>query len=94
MAANISDAAVNEVVGNFCRSDGGCLRSILWDLDSSGRRPSSILPPEKYDAQRDQAKGNTAESKAMLLPLLCQEACNLLIGECRKAVRTGREASS
>jgi sirohydrochlorin cobaltochelatase len=90
VAANISDAEVNDVVGGFCRSDGGCLRTILWNLDRSGKRPSALLPPEKYDAQYDQAKGSTAQAKAMFLPLLCQEACNLLIGECRKAARSGR----
>jgi hypothetical protein len=94
VAANISDAAVNEVVGGFCRSDEGCLRTILWDLDSSGKNPSTILPPAKYEAQRVQAQGKAhGESKPTPLPLLCQEACTLLIGECRKAALSVREVS-
>src|ERR1700736_1494319 len=33
VAAKISDEQVDDVVGNFCRSDGGCLRTILWKRD-------------------------------------------------------------
>jgi sirohydrochlorin cobaltochelatase len=93
VAANISNSGVTDVVGGFCRSDGGCLRTILWALDGSGEKPSTLLPPEKYDPDYDQAKGTPTESKGALLPLLCQEACNLLIAECRKVVRSGREVS-
>ena len=36
------------------------------------KEPSSILPPEKYDAQHDQAKGSTAriegDASAIALP--------------------------
>ena len=82
IAATISDDRLDEVVGNFCRSDGGCLRTILWKRDERGTIPSTILPPAKFDPNYDQrGKGETA------IPLLCQEACNLLVNECRKAVR-------
>ncbi len=76
IAAKISDDEIDEVVGNFCRSDGGCLRKILWRRDASGTIPSTKLPAEKYAAELDGA-----------IPLLCQEACNLLVNECRKAVK-------
>ena len=92
VAASITDDSISDVVGRFCRSDGGCLRTILWDLNSSGEKPSVALPPEKYDPKHDQAQGRGGESLARpFLPLLCQEACNLLISECRKVVRSGRE---
>ena len=82
VAASISDEQIDDVVGEFCKSDGGCLRTILWKRDSTGRFPSTKLPPEKFDANYDQA-GRSAE----MIPLFCQEACNLLVNECRKAVK-------
>lgn len=82
VAAKISDQEIDRVVGNFCRSDGGCLRTILWTRDQGGRQASARLPPQKYDPAADQTGG-----KAACVPLLCQEACNLLVNECRKAVK-------
>jgi sirohydrochlorin cobaltochelatase len=83
IAAKISDAQTDDLVGNFCRSDGGCLRTILWKRDNSGARPSTRLRPQKFDPEHDQTgHGQTA------IPLLCQEACNLLVGAARKVVKT------
>jgi sirohydrochlorin cobaltochelatase len=79
IAAKISDEQIDEVVGNFCRSDGGCLRTILWKRDARGAVPSTKLPPEKYDAR---------SATAATIPLLCQEACNLLVNACREAVKS------
>jgi sirohydrochlorin cobaltochelatase len=88
IAATIPDAKLDDVVGEFCRSDGGCLRTILWKRAESGAIPSTKLPPEKFDPSHDQATANSpALSDAVHLPLLCQEACNLLVAECRKAVK-------
>src|SRR5947199_7086170 len=33
IAAKISDEQIDNVVGNFCRSDSGCFRTILWKRD-------------------------------------------------------------
>lgn len=82
VAAGISDEQIDDLVGSFCKSDGGCLRTILWKRDATGRLPSTKLPREKYDATCDQA----ARGK-QTTPLLCQEACNLLVNECRKMVK-------
>ena len=82
VAAKISDEKVDDVVGNFCKSDGGCLRTILWRRDTHGAIPSRKLPPEKFDSMHDQTgRGENT------IPLLCQEACNLLVAECRKVVK-------
>jgi sirohydrochlorin cobaltochelatase len=82
VAAKISDEQIDDVVGNLCRSDGGCLRTILWKRDTRGTIPSTKLPPEKFDSGHDQTgRGQGA------VPLLCQEACNLLVAECRKAAK-------
>ena len=81
VAATISETQLDVVVANFCRSDGGCLRTILWKRDASGATASTKLPPEKFDPKREQ----TGAGKSCI-PLLCQEACNLLVAECRKIV--------
>jgi sirohydrochlorin cobaltochelatase len=82
VAAKISDQQIDDLVGGFCRSDGGCLRTILWKRDDEGRVPSTKLPPEKFDPAHDQiGKGEKC------IPLLCQEACNLLVAACREKVK-------
>ena len=85
IAAQIDDSAADELVGNFCRSDGGCLRTILWRRDAEGTVASSRLPDEKFDPIYDQTGGGRP-----VVPLLCQEACNLLVAEARKVVQAGR----
>ncbi len=86
VAAKISDEKINDLVGNFCRSNGGCLRTILWKRDERGAIPSTKLPPNKFDASHDQ----TGHGESVI-PLLCQEACNLLVAEARKIVKTESE---
>lgn len=84
-AAKISDEQANELIGNFCRSDGGCLRTILWQRDGDGRAPSTLLPAEKLDPQHDQ----TGRGE-QVIPLLCQEICNLLVAAAREIVKTAK----
>ena len=99
VAAKISDSQTDDVVADFCRSDGGCLRTILWKRDVDGAIASTKLPKEKFDPTCDQVQapsepGSSAFAKATAdkatpatVPLLCQEACNLLVAECRKVVK-------
>jgi sirohydrochlorin cobaltochelatase len=88
-AAKIGDEEVDTLVGSFCRSDGGCLRTILWKRDRNGTLASTLLPSEKFDRSHDQTGlGHSA------IPLLCQEACNLLVAEARKIVKCGPSADS
>ena len=35
VAAKISDSQIDDLVADFCRSNGGCLRTILWKRDAS-----------------------------------------------------------
>ena len=97
VAAKISDPQINDLVANFCRSDGGCLRTILWKRDRNGAIASMKLPKEKFDAACDQmmsgrshrsaGDARASRSEAATVPLLCQEVCNLLVAECRKVVK-------
>jgi sirohydrochlorin cobaltochelatase len=85
IAAQITEDEADELVGRFCRSDGGCLRTILWRRDEKGTMPSTKLPAEKFDPGVDQTGGSKPG-----VPLLCQEACNLLIAAAREEVQAGR----
>jgi len=81
-AMKIADEEADGVVADFCRSDGACLRTILWRRDAGGSPASTKLPREKFDPEVDQTgRGERA------LPMLCQEACNLLVAEARKVVK-------
>ncbi|HZE13636.1 MAG TPA: DR2241 family protein [Chthoniobacterales bacterium] len=85
VAAQINDEQANDLIGNFCRSDGGCLRTILWRRDGSETVPSTNLPLKKFDPSHDQTGLG-----APVIPLLCQEACNLLVAEARRVVQENR----
>jgi sirohydrochlorin cobaltochelatase len=103
VATKISDSQIDDLVADFCRSNGGCLRTILWQRDARGTVASTKLPKEKFDPEYDQASirpESSAYANATAdrptpttIPLLCQEACNLLIAECRKVVK-GESASN
>jgi sirohydrochlorin cobaltochelatase len=97
LAAKISDPQINDLVADFCRSDSGCLRTILWSRNQNGVIASTKLPTEKFDPAYDQVMAacscrpagdaRASHSEAATVPLLCQEACNLLVAECRKVVK-------
>ena len=87
VTGKITDDQINALVGRFCRSDGGCLRTILWKRDAAGAPASTRLPPEKFDPRHDQAGGEPDEVTKRFVPLLCQEACNLLVAEARAVVK-------
>jgi sirohydrochlorin cobaltochelatase len=96
VAAKISDSQIDDLVADFCRSNGGCLRTILWKRDARGTIASTKLQREKFDPSYDQATalnqpGSSSPATAATpatVPLLCQEACNLLVAECRKVVKS------
>ena len=97
VAAKISDPQINDLVADFCRSDSGCLRTILWKRDREGVIASTKLPKEKFDpvynqvraacSRRPEGDARASHSEAATVPLFCQEACNLLVAECRKVVK-------
>ena len=97
VAAKISDPQINDLVADFCRSDSGCLRTILWKRDRNGVIASTKLPKEKFEPVYDQVMAacsrrpagdaRASHSEAATVPLFCQEACNLLVAECRKMVK-------
>ncbi len=76
----ITPEQADQVVCMTCRSDTGCLRTILWKIDAD--RPISSLPPEKFDVSYDQLG-----EEHFTIPFLCAEACNLLVAGARTAVK-------
>ncbi len=72
----LTDEQAQRLIAKQCDSRAGCLKTILWRI-SEGVTVSS-LPPEKFRAEA---------TPADTLPLLCHEACNILIGAARKMVK-------
>ena len=89
VAAKISNAQIDDLIADFCRSNGGCLRTILWKRDQGGAVASAKLPKEKFDPAWDQVQSLSGPESTppATVPLLCQEACNLLVAACREVVR-------
>jgi sirohydrochlorin cobaltochelatase len=71
----ITDSQADSMIGSFCRTDGGCLKTILWQIGPG--RPVTSLPPEKREPADDGRR----------MPLLCAEACNLLVARAREVVK-------
>jgi len=65
-----------DLVGRCCNSQGGCLRTILWDLESGVPIPS--LPPEKLSLDA---------LPSDRIPLICRELCNLVVAAARPIAR-------
>jgi hypothetical protein len=100
VAAKISDSQVDRLVADFCRSNDGCLRTILWKRDQRGAIASTRLPKEKFNPTCDQVQAPVERGESALaetttdqtifatIPLLCQEPCNLLVAACRNVVKS------
>ncbi|MBV9997735.1 MAG: hypothetical protein JO015_01350 [Verrucomicrobia bacterium] len=76
----ITDEAADRMIGAFCRSDTGCLRTILWRIGAE--RPVTTLPAGKFDLRGDQLGRAGA-----CVPILCAEPCNLLVAQARAVVK-------
>ncbi len=93
----ITDEQAVALVGRFCRSDGGCARTILWRLaGGEDAPPLESLPGSKFDPACDQiaafSEKGQESATGKCFPMLCQEACNLLVAEARTVVKSARSA--
>jgi len=70
----LTDEQAQSLVASSCRCDGGCLKIILWRI--SEELPVSSLPAEKFAVRGENE-----------WPLLCHEACNILVAGARKVVK-------
>ena len=76
----LTDEQAQNLVKEDCRSDGRCLRTILWGIEEN--QPPDFLPASKTDPTVDQ----TGRRRAAL-PFLCMEACNLLVAAARTKMK-------
>jgi sirohydrochlorin cobaltochelatase len=84
-ARNISDAGAQQLVREVCGPAHQCAKRILWQLDDT-------TPLDDSEASRfNGIPGEVAETKA--IPLLCREACNHFVAECRKVSKAESDAA-
>jgi 4Fe-4S iron-sulfur cluster binding domain/DR2241 stabilising domain len=75
-ARNISDAGAQQLVQEVCGPAHQCAKWILWQLDAT-------TPLLDSEASRFRGiPGQLAVTEA--IPLVCREACNHFVAECRK----------
>ena len=70
----ITDEQAQGLIGRVCEPRTGCIKTIRWQIAPA--LPIRSLPAEKFQAP-----------EAGALPLLCHEACNLLVAAARKTVK-------
>ncbi len=83
-ARTISDAGAQKLVREICGPAHQCAKKILWQLDAE-------TPLEDSEASRFNGIPGDLPEKAAI-PLLCREACNHFVAECRKAAKAEHEA--
>jgi sirohydrochlorin cobaltochelatase len=76
----LTDHEADRLAGRFCRSNGGCLRTILWTIE--GKPPDGSLPETKFSITHDQLGKHES-----VIPFLCLEACNLFVAEARRTFK-------
>ncbi len=84
-ARSISDDGAQELVRRVCGPAHQCAKRILWQID-----PETSLADSEA-SRYNGIPGNLPENEA--IPLLCREACNHFVAECRKAAKAEFEAS-
>lgn len=85
-ARTISDAGAQRLVREVCGPAHQCAKKILWKIDAA-------TPLEDSEASRfNGIPGDIPESEA--IPLLCREACNHFVAECRKTAKAENDAKS
>lgn len=85
-ARSISDTGAQQLVQQICGPAHQCAKKILWKLDAE-------TPLDDSEASRfNGIPGGLAEAEA--IPLLCREACNHFVAECRKTAKAEFESKS
>lgn len=81
-ARNISDEGAQKLVQTVCGPANCCVKDIRWRLDAD-------TPLEDSEASRFEGK---LETGIPAIPLLCREACNHFVAECRKVSKKESES--
>jgi sirohydrochlorin cobaltochelatase len=81
----ISSAGAQRLVRDVCGPRNQCAKRILWKIDDS-------TPLDDSEASRfDGISSNLPPAE--VFPLLCQEACNHFVSECRKVSKAENDAT-
>ena len=83
LAGTIRDAVVQQLVREVCGPGHACAKRILWQIDAN--TPLEDSEASRFSGIPDGLRENEA------IPLLCREACNHFVEECRKAVKAELE---
>jgi hypothetical protein len=83
-ARNISDEGAQTLVQKVCGPAHRCAKRILWQLDEA--TPLADSEASRYDG----IPAGLSEIEA--IPLLCREACNHFVAECRKVSKAEYDA--
>lgn len=83
-ARTISDDGAQALVQQVCGPGHACAKKILWKIDEN--TPLVDSEASRYNG----IPSNAIPSKA--IPLLCREACNHFVAECRKAAKAEFDA--
>lgn len=76
---SISDAGAQELVRTVCGPAHQCAKRILWQIDDH-------TPLDDSEASRfNGIPGDLPETE--VIPLLCREACNHFVSECRRVAK-------
>lgn len=85
-ARSISDEGAQKLVQRVCGPAHQCAKKILWKIDEN-------TPLEDSEASRFNGIGSGL-SEPHAIPLLCREACNHFVAECRKESKKEFEAKA
>ncbi len=85
-ARSISDAGAQQLVQKVCGPAHQCAKRILWQID-----PQTPLDDSEASRYRG-IIGDVPESA--VIPLLCREACNHFVAECRQVAKAEFAAKS
>ena len=83
-AGKITDKGAHEVIRETCGPANQCVKKILWQLDDH-------TPLEENEATTFPGILH-GKTQPQAIPLLCQEACNHLVAQCRKKAKAEFEA--
>jgi sirohydrochlorin cobaltochelatase len=85
-ARTVSDAGAQRLVQQVCGPAHQCAKKILWRIDVD-------TPLDDSEASRfNGIPGDVPENEA--IPLLCREACNHFVAECRKVAKAEHESKA
>jgi len=83
-ARNISDEGAQQLVQDVCGPGNCCVKNILWPIDED--TPLADSEASRFDG--------TLPTGTPSIPLLCREACNHFVAECRKASKKEFESKA